>query len=168
MVPPYRTENAERERSLFNRIKRLESLDTYQNLPQTRPGGYLALVKDQLARASTLGKGVYEAILTSEIRDLSFRESQQEAQDLICDLLLREPNPKLKFLIELSFFKKNIQEAAFHFIEEKTAPHLSEVSGLPRYDLEHLSRLISDLRMNGRESDTYRSFLYFLCDPKRA
>lgn len=60
------------------------------------------------------------------------------------------------------------QEAAFHFIEEKAAPHLSKVSGLPRYDLEHLSRLISYLRMNGRESDTYRSFLYFLCDPKRA
>lgn len=138
---PYRTENAERERSLFNRIKRLESLDTYQNLPQTRPGGYLALVKDQLDRASTLGKRVYEAILTSEIRDLSIRDSKQEAKDLICDLLLREPNPKLQFIIELSISKK-IQEAAFHFIEEKTAPHLSEVSGLPRYDLEHLSRLI--------------------------
>ena len=94
MVPPYRTENAERERSLFNRIKRLESLDTYINLPQTRSGGYLALVKDQLDRAFTLGKRVYEAILISEIRDLSIRESKQEAQDLICDLLLREPNPK--------------------------------------------------------------------------
>jgi len=98
-------------------------------------------VKDQLDRASTLGKRVYEAILTSEIRDLSIRDSKQEAQDLICDLLLREPNPKLQFIIELSI-SKNIQEAAFHFIEEKTAPHLSEVSGLPRYDLEHLSRLI--------------------------
>ena len=74
--------------------KRLESLDPSNNFPQTRPGGYLALVKDQLDRASTLGKPVYEAILTSEIRDLSIRKSKQEAQDLICDLLLREPNAK--------------------------------------------------------------------------
>lgn len=94
MLPPYRTENAKIERSLFNRIKRLESLDPSNNFPQTRPGGYLALVKDQLDRASTLGKPVYEAILTSEIRDLSIRKSKQEAQDLICDLLLREPNAK--------------------------------------------------------------------------
>lgn len=66
-----------KEKGIF--LTGLESLETYKNIPQTRPGGYLALVKDQLARASTLGKGVYEAILTSEIRDLSFRESQQEA-----------------------------------------------------------------------------------------
>jgi hypothetical protein len=50
-------------------------------------------------------KKVYEALLASEIRDLSIRESKQEAQDLICDLLLREPNPKLQFLIDLSIIK---------------------------------------------------------------
>lgn len=36
-------------------------------------------------------KKVYEA---SGIRDLSIRESKLQAQDLICDLLLREPNLK--------------------------------------------------------------------------
>jgi len=39
-------------------------------------------------------KKVYEAILASGIRDLSILESKLQAQDLICDLLLREPNLK--------------------------------------------------------------------------
>lgn len=36
-VPPYRTKNVEREK-LFNRINKLESLDTYKNLSQTHSG----------------------------------------------------------------------------------------------------------------------------------
>lgn len=43
----------------------------------------------------------------------------------------------------------------------------SLVSGLPRYDLEHLSRLISDLRMNGRESDTYSFSIFYVTQNER-
>jgi|InoplaCoSPM_1038584.scaffolds.fasta_scaffold00019_2 hypothetical protein len=49
-------------------------------------------------------KKVYEAILASGIRDLSILESKLQAQDLICDLLLREPNLKWTFIIEFSIF----------------------------------------------------------------
>lgn len=82
-----RKERADNEWKSLNVIRKWE-----KNMDETP---YLSFLRK---------KKVYEAILASGIRDLSILESKLQAQDLICDFLLREPNLKWTFIIEFSIF----------------------------------------------------------------
>lgn len=152
---------------MYNRIYLLEGRDTHLNLPQEGPGEYLRFVRKQLEEASHTGKAAYEALLDSEILDLALREKKQEAQDVILDLLHREPLPRFRRILEV-VPNENLQEEAFDFIQGQTAPWNEVSPYIVRKDYSefaHVSFLVTDMRLLGHKSETYQSFLQGLGNP---
>lgn len=117
-IPAFRAAHHAEEAELYARISRLEGLLGHQIIERLEPGGYLREVRENFTSAAGVGESEYLRCLEFETFELSIGEDKQLAQDLLFELLLKEPN--LSDLVEISPSRdKNIREEAYEFLEEQ-------------------------------------------------
>ena len=167
-IPAFRAAHHAEEAELYARISRLEGLLGHQIVERLEPGGYLREVKENLTSAAGVGESEYLRCLEFETFELSIGEDKLLVQDLLFELLLKEPN--LSSLVEISPSRdKNIREEAYEFLEEqiKGIEPSSPSSHTERLLIRHflksrIDEIITDLRTHGMGSATYRRFHQFV------
>lgn len=150
----------EQEQGIYARIQILENGGYYNLPPQTRPGEYLEMVRNNFDQAISVNH--LRSALDMEYWELQILEKKALVQERLFSLMIAENN--LSRILELSPHS-NIRKEAYDFLEMEVAP-LNDLSNesVTRELGNLLDSLVNEIEGQGRASKTYRGFYSHFTD----
>lgn len=144
---------ADYERTIFERIRSLESAQYYNLPPQTRPGEYETIVRAHFDQALSVDH--LRSAMDMEYREILILEKKALLQERLFSNLISEDN--LERIMELSPYN-NIRKEAYEFVEGEVDTLDLRSEEQRRAMDERLSSFLRTINAHGRTSTIYRKF----------